>query len=766
MGTKAFDRSFAAGEITPEMYGRLDLTKEQTGLATCRNAIVLPHGPVANRPGTEFVSEIKSSANPARLIPFTYSITQTMAIEVGAGYFRFHSQAGTLMNGGVPYEVANSYAQADIANIHYVQSADVLTLVHPNYPIAELRRLGATNWTLTNPSFAIPTYCPTGATATVTSPHTSSWNPVNYQYCVTTVQTGDLQESIASNVTTAISNDLTLLGNYNTITWTLPTGVTPIRFNVYKLVNGLWGYIGQAAATATSFIDNNITPNASQTPPIMDSGFNDAVGNYPAAVSYYQQRRCFGGTNNAPQNVWMTMSGTESNLTYTLPVTASNRVAFRIAAREASAIRHLVPVANLIMLTASCEWRVSSTDGSALWASNLSVQPQSYIGANNVTPIVVGNTVLFSQARGGRIREMAYNWQAQAYLTNDISVLAPHLFDYNQVLDMCFSRAPYPILWAVSTNGNLLGMTYVPEQQVAAWHRHDFGGNVEAVCCITEQPAGTLASEDMLYLIVNRVINGVTRRFIERMHTRYFNTPSDAFFVDSGATNFLPGTFSWSGTAISCNIPSHGLSTGNSAYFTFSNTALSGTYTVTSVTDTNNLVLTSTTVGQGSGTVSQTPAQYVSQVSGLTWLAGLTVNVLVDGAPIPARQVSSGGVVTLDYPGTKVVVGLPITTQVQTLPISLQVDTAMGQTLEKNVTQAWLRLYRTSGVYVGPDFNTLTLATQRSFQDLPGNQPALFSGVLPVVITPAWQFDGAICIQQTDPLPMTLTSVALDISVS
>jgi hypothetical protein len=99
LGEKATDRSFAGGELSPDMYGRVDLAKYQTGLALCRNAFVLPHGPVENRPGTEFVKEVKNSANAARLIPFTFNFTQTMAIEVGAGYFRFHSQAGTLLAG-------------------------------------------------------------------------------------------------------------------------------------------------------------------------------------------------------------------------------------------------------------------------------------------------------------------------------------------------------------------------------------------------------------------------------------------------------------------------------------------------------------------------------------------------------------------------------------------------------------------------------------------------------------------------------------------
>jgi hypothetical protein len=765
MGEKYVDRSFSGGEISPDMLGRIDIARYQTGLALCRNAFVLPHGPVENRPGTEFVSEVKNSANPARLIPFTFNFTQTMAIEVGAGYFRFHSQAGTLMSAGVPYEVANGYSAADLFDIHYTQSADVLTLVHPNYPVAELRRLGALSWTLTNPSFAVPTYCPTSVAATVTSPHATTWNPFPCQYCVTTVQVTDLQESLASNVTTSISNDLTLVGNVNTITWTLPSGVTPVRFNVYKYVNGLWGYIGQAAATATSFVDNNITPNTSQTPPITDSGFNDAVGNYPGAVTYFQQRRCFAGSNNKPQNVWMTMSGTESNMTYTLPVQAQNRISFKIAAREASGIRHIVPVANLVLLTASTEWRVTATDGYAVWAGNLSVQPQSYVGANNVNPIVVGNSILFSQSRGCRIREMVFSWQTQAYQTNDISVAASHLFDYQNVVDMTFSKAPYQILHCVSSSGQLVSMTYVPEQSVAAWHHHDFSGFVESVCTITEQPAGTVASEDMLYLIVNRVIGGVTRRYVERLHTRRFQLASDAFFVDSGAANFLSGTYAWQSSAIKCNIPTHGLTAGNTKYFTFSNTALSGTYTVTSVADVDNIVLTAAHAGQEAGTVAMTLTYQVTTVTGLTWLAGMTVNILADGAPVPQQVVSAGGVVTLPYPATKVIVGLPITCQVQTLPLALGVDTGYGETLQKNVNQVFMRVFKTGGMYVGPDVNNLTYAATRASTDLPGSQPALVTGMVSIAIEPDWNFDGSVFIQQTDPLPMTLCSIATDTNV-
>lgn len=91
MALRILNRSFSGGEITPELFGRLDLSKVQEALALCLNFITLPHGPVINRTGTEFVEEVKTSANPTRLIPFTYNNTQTFAIQLGAGYFRFHS---------------------------------------------------------------------------------------------------------------------------------------------------------------------------------------------------------------------------------------------------------------------------------------------------------------------------------------------------------------------------------------------------------------------------------------------------------------------------------------------------------------------------------------------------------------------------------------------------------------------------------------------------------------------------------------------------
>lgn len=116
---------------------------------------------------------------------------------------------------------------------------------------------------------------------------------------------------------------------------------------------------------------------------------------------------------------------------------------------------------------------MTSLNSDAITPSTISVKPQSYVGASNVQPLVVGNSLIYAQARGGRVREMGYQFQANGFVTKDSSLLAAHLFDRYTVADLCYARAPYQIIWAVSSSGQLLGLTYVPEQEIGAWHRHD-----------------------------------------------------------------------------------------------------------------------------------------------------------------------------------------------------------------------------------------------------------------------------------------------------
>ena len=673
---RTLQRSFGGGEVTPEFFGRIDDVKYQTGLALCRNFIVLPHGPIANRPGFAFVRAVKDSTKKTRLIPFTYSTDQTMVIEIGAGYFRFHTQGATLMNGAEPYEIANPYAEADLFDIHYVQSADVLTLVHPNHAPRELRRLGALSWTLTTITFGSSLAAPTGVSATA-----SGGTGTTYNYKVTTVGEFELDESKPS-AAASVSGDLLAPNAFNTITWSAAAGAK--RYNVFKQSNGLYGYIGQT--DGLTFKDENIAADLSRTPPEGGSPFASA-GNYPGAVTYFEQRRCFAGTINAPQNLWLTRTGTESNMTYSIPSRDDDSISFRVAAREANTIRHLVPLDSLVLLTGAAEWRVTSVNSDAITPSSVAVRPQSYIGAGNAQPVIVNTSVLYGAARGGHVRELAYNWQAGGYITGDLSLRAPHLFDGLDIKDIAFQKSPAPVAWFVSSSGKLLGLTYVPEQQVGAWHQHDTDGTFESVACVAE------GAEDAVYAVVRRTINGQSVRYIERMAPRLFGEQESAFFVDAGATYDGP------------------------------------------------------------------PAD---TITGLTWLEGCTVSILADGAVHPQRVVT-GGAVQLEVEASVVHIGLPIEADAQTLPLAFEIQ-GFGQGRQKNVNKAWLRVYRSSGIFAGPSFDRLTEAKQRTTEPY-GSPPALKSEEIPIVITPSWTDNGQVCVRQSDPLPLTIVSMSLEVSI-
>jgi hypothetical protein len=759
MSLKSFTRSFAGGEVSPLLYGRLDLVKTQTGLALCKNFRVTPQGPVENRAGFQYVIRAKYAAKRAVLIPFSFNSQQTFVLEVGDLYMRFHTQGGTLLEtakaitgitqpagvvtsaghgyangdwvflagiGGMTqlngryvvvsdtaantfrmkdfdgnyittgsftaytaggtvarvYEIATPYVEADLFNLHYVQSADVMTFTHLPYAQRELRRVGATNWTLTTISFVPTIAAPAGFTLGSGGP--GGGTPATWNYVVTAVAANTLEESLPSIVGTAVI-DLTVAGNYVDIA---PTAVAAaVRYNIYKAIGGVYGYIGQSDGTALR--DQNITPDMSKTPPIADNPFTGA-GTYPGAVSYFEQRRAFAGSTNLPQTIWLTRSGTESSMNYSIPTQDDDRIAARIVAREANTVRHLVPLGDLLALTSGGVWRIAPSGGEVLTPSSFSARPQSYVGASNVQPVVTNRSVLYVADRGAHIQEVAYKWETQTYQSEDASVLAPHLFDYKSVVQLAYSKAPFQTLWAVRDDGILLGLTHLPEHEVQAWQQHDTQGLFESVCAVAE------GTEDGVYVLVKRTINGQTVRYVERQHSRHFDLLEDAFFVDAGAT--------YDGAA-------------------------------------------------------------TSTITGLHHLEGMEVAILADGGVEPPQTVT-GGTITLDAPASVVHVGLAYDADLQSMPLASEAMQAFGQGVVKNINEVKLRVLQSSGIMAGPSFDEDKLTEYRQRTDEPyGSPPALVNGVIGFKLSPSWQQDGSVCIRQSNPLPLTIVSMSLEVEV-
>ena len=145
--------SFVSGEFSAKMDGRTDFEKYTSGVKTMENFLVHPQGAATRRVGTQHIAEVKDSTKKTRLIPFEFSTTQTYILEFGDQYIRFFKDKGQILSGGSAYEIASPYLEAELFDIKFAQSADVMYLCHPNHDVRKLSRTGHTSWTLATVSF-------------------------------------------------------------------------------------------------------------------------------------------------------------------------------------------------------------------------------------------------------------------------------------------------------------------------------------------------------------------------------------------------------------------------------------------------------------------------------------------------------------------------------------------------------------------------------------------------------------------------------------
>lgn len=324
------------------------------------------------------------------------------------------------------------------------------------------------------------------------------------EYVVTAVG-ADRGESEASAVV-SITNNLYVRNAYNTITWNAVPGA--VRYRVFKKLTGLFGFIGETEDL--TFKDDNIGPDLGQTPPRIDATVN-LPGSYPAACGYYEGRFVVAGAANNPQSFWMTRSGTENQMTFSLPITDEDRIYRQVAALENCAIRHVVPLAQLVLLTDSTEFLVLPVDSDVLTPRSTQVRPATYVGAGQARPLVVNLSVLYAAARGGHVRELGFGDQGRALVVGDLSLRSAHRFVGRDIVASAFSKAPAPVAWFVSSDGTLCSLTYIPEERVGAWAFHQTDGVVESVACVAE------GLEDRVYVVVRRWVGGTPKRYIERL---------------------------------------------------------------------------------------------------------------------------------------------------------------------------------------------------------------------------------------------------------
>ena len=510
--------NFTGGELSPRLDGRNDLAKYPTGCKTLENMIVYPHGSAARRSGTQFVAEVKDSSKQTRLIPFEFSTTQTYMLEFGDQYIRFYKDNGQILSGGSAYEISSPYLEAELFDIKYAQSADVMYLCHPNHPVKKLARTGHTSWTLTSVDFTNGPFMDHNIeTTTITASHTNA-------------------------------------GQTGTLTLSSTTGVNSnqgwLSTDVGRLVHMLDGHVKITGYTSSTVVDMEVIAdisNGSATTDFALGSFSDTTG-YPSCVTFFEQRLVFAATLSQPQTLFFSKSGDYENMddNYHGTVADDDSIIYTIASNQVNAIRFMTATRTLIIGTAGGEFAVSGggTD-IAITPTNILIKKQSNNGAANVDALAVGNATLFLQRARRKLRELAYNFDVDGYVAPDLTILAEHISE-GGFKQLSYQQEPNQVIWCARNDGQLVGLTYQREQQVVAWHRHLFGGafgSGNAVC----DSVATIPTDDSEYqtwVIVKRTINGATKRYVEFIHQYDFDETDDTSF------NFLDSQLSYDGSAV------------------------------------------------------------------------------------------------------------------------------------------------------------------------------------------------------------------------
>lgn len=367
--------------------------------------------------------------------------------------------------------------------------------------------------------------------------------------------------------------------------------------------------------------------------------WSDEFG-YPQTLCFFQDRLCFGGTKKQPYMVWMSRTGDYGNFSVEKAsgtVTDDSAVALAFVSRKQFKILHLIASTDLIVLTAGNEWTVSGSD--TVTPSKAVPKMQTTRGCSNVEPLMIGGRIVFVQGRGSTVRDMAYSYETDSYGGNDLTLLAKHIIENVQIVDSAYKQEPDSTIYFVRSDGTMACLSYIMEQKVYAWSTIETQGKIEAVAAVQE------GDEDIIYLVVQREINGVTVRNIEYLakNPAKSNNPDDYIMLDNA--------------------------------------------------------IEYSTAEKSSGETEIDAAE----------LAGEKVTVIGDGRMYSGLTVNQDGTVTLPAAVQHAFIGLPYRSIVELPNVEIKTGDGTMQGRKKQISNCILRLSNSLGGMVGPDINTMDL---------------------------------------------------------
>lgn len=822
----------------------------------------MTHGGSTRRPGTYFVSAVKDSSKKVRLYPFEFSTTQAYIIEFGDQHIRFYKEQGQIVvayaawvtgtayalgalvtNGGVwyrciiahtaaalfatdlasgdwvvsggatdlAYEIPSPYLEADLFDLKFEQSADILYIAHKAYAPRKLTRTGHTAWTLSTQTFwgsAEKTIASVTVVTTKIILNVTVANPGQVLSEAHTFNDGDsvvlnaiegmielngtTQTVAGATVDTFNIEDTTLMTPYTangTATRTVTTiGITQANPGMVQCVghgfaNGdivkITGVVGMTQLndtyqTVAGVTDDTFTIcNTSAMTAYTSGGIARKMefygtGNYPGCVAFFEERLGYAGTTNEPQTLWLSVSGDYENMS--LGDLADDALKYTINSDMVNAILWMVSQDYLMLGTNGGIWKISGSGTDPITPTSVSAKRQSTRGGDSIAGMLVNDIILYVQRAKRKVREVSYDYRKDGYNTPDLTILAEHItlgdpITSSGITCWDYQQEPDSIIWCIRADGVLIGLTYEKDQEVVGWHPHYTEGKFESVAVIPGD------DEDEIWVSVCRTINSVTKRYVEYFKPREFGAiKEDAFFVDCGLT--FDGGAAVTFTGVTAANPvvvtavAHPFITGDRVIF-------SGVGGMEELNDQTYLVVKDSTDAfhlhdddgvniDGSAFTAWTTGGTVQKVSmtfsGLSHLATETVSVCADGGAEADEVVSAAGVVTLGGYFNKVHIGLPSEWLLQ--PMKLEAGSSLGtsQGQLKKVDMLTLRLYQTGACKIGPDVD------HQKDLIFDFQEEDLFSGDHAVEFVGGVTKGGDLVLTSNQPLPVTVLAIIAEVT--
>ena len=647
----------------------------------------------------------------------------------------------TLVTEGDPVEIITPYLEADLFKIKFFQSADTMFLQHPSYPPKKLTRTSHINWKFEND------VCKTGVEMAITG--------------ITKAATAVVT---CTNVpTTLAADDIVYIDDV--------VGMTEVNERFYKVASvttGAAGHFELVGIDSTAYTAWASGGTAQET----IYGITDYN---PSCGTFIEQRRAMAGSNHDPQK--LNISHTADYYNFTLdPTTNSAGIEYSLVSDRVDRIYWLMGFDFLVAGTEGGVWKIgASTSTDPITQANINAKKQVVVGSKDIEPEVLSDVLLWVSNLGTTIHQFTYEYTKDKWVSLDMTRIAKHItlgatLALSGIVDMDYQKEPIPILWMVRADGQKIGMTYETQEDIYAFFRMVTDGEYESVCVVS-QPS----DEDVVYNSIKRTINGSTVRYIEHsMPINFYSEIKDCFFVHSGVSydGGEPATVTTISNANPCIVTvsaGHGIVPTNKLRFSSTGTWLDDNIVTAHAVNVNDITVYNeldtvainstafTVYTSGTATVEVVKKSFIT---GLSHLEDKDVTILVDGAAHPVKTVT-GGVITLEYYGNKVHIGLPYSTIIEPMKLHAgsQLGTARGK--KQKVYKATIMFYETTGAKIGQDRNSLDIISFGT-----GVQPELFTGDIDVEFDGDWDNKATISIVQEDPLPMTVLGIVPHVTVA